>query len=92
MHYVYILANHSNEVIYIGVTNDLRRQLREHREGRIEGFTKKYHVKKLLYYESYSSPIDAVSRERQLKKWTREKKNNLIALKNPNWDDWSEAF
>ncbi len=87
MYYIYILTNKTNEVMYIGVTNDLKRRLYEHKNELIDGFTKKYHVHKLVYYEEYSEIIDAITREKQLKHWTRAKKNWLIETRNPTWDD-----
>lgn len=92
MYYVYILTSQSNRVMYIGVTNDLRRRVREHKSEQIDGFTKKYHVHKLVYYEEYHEIYDAISREKQLKGWRREKKNLLVETKNPTWDDWFESF
>ncbi|MBQ9759907.1 MAG: GIY-YIG nuclease family protein [Clostridia bacterium] len=92
MFYVYILTNQTNAVMYIGMTNDLRRRITEHRNEEIDGFTKKYHVKKLVYYERYQNPLSAIAREKQLKHWTRKKKNALIEEHNPMWDDWAEAF
>ena len=92
MYYVYILTNKTDKVMYIGVTNDLRRRLCEHKNEQIEGFTKRYHVHKLVYYEEYHEVNDAIAREKQLKGWNREKKNALVATKNPNFDDWSEGF
>lgn len=92
MYCVYILTNKTNTVLYIGVTNDLRRRLYEHKNGQIEGFTEKYHAYKLVYYEKYSEIHEAIVREKQLKRWTRAKKNGLIEMKNPNWNDWGEEF
>ena len=92
MYYVYILTNKTDAVMYIGVTNDLRRRLYEHKNEQIEGFTKKYHVHKLVYFEEYSEVNDAIAREKQLKRWVRSKKNWLVETKNPNWDDWGEGF
>ncbi len=92
MYYVYILTNKTNAVMYIGVTNDLRRRLCEHKNEQIEGFTKKYHVHKLVYFEEYSEVNDAIAREKQLKRWVRLKKNRLVETKNPCWDDWGEEF
>ena len=91
MYWVYILTNTANAVMYIGVTNDLRRRLLEHKNEQISGFTKKYHLHKLVYFEEYSEVAGAISREKQLKRWKREKKNWLVETKNPNWDDWSEG-
>ena len=92
MYYVYILTNKTDTVMYIGVTNDLQRRLCEHKNEQIEGFTKRYHVHKLVYYEEYHEINDAIAREKQLKGWKREKKNALVLAKNPNLDDWSEGF
>ncbi len=77
MYYIYILTNKTNDVMYVGVTNDLKRRLYEHKNELIKGFTKKYHVHKLVYYEEYSEIIDAITREKQLKRWTRAKKIGL---------------
>ena len=88
MYYVYILTNKTNSVMYIGVTNDLCRRLQEHKNETIDCFTKKYHVHKLVYLEEYREIYDAIAREKQLKGWTRAKKNMLIEVKNPNWIDW----
>ena len=90
MYYVYILTNPTGTVMYIGVTNDLKRRLYEHKNEFIEGFTKKYKVNKLVYFEEYSDVYEAISREKQLKKWRRSKKNRLVEIQNPNWDDWGE--
>ena len=73
--------------MYIGVTNDLKRRVREHKSEQISGFTQKYHVRKLVYFEEYSSITDAIAREKQLKKWTRQKKNLLVESKNPEWKE-----
>lgn len=92
MYYVYILTNKNNSVIYVGITNDLNRRLYEHKTEQIEGFTKKYHLHKLVYFEEYSNVKDAIEREKQLKHWVRNKKNSLIQEQNPNWDDFGEYF
>ena len=92
MYYVYILTNKTDDVMYIGVTNDLSRRLREHKTEQIEGFTKKYHVHKLVYFEEYSEAYAAIAREKQLKRWRRSKKNQLVETKNPSWSDWGDAF
>jgi putative endonuclease len=86
-YYVYILTNKGNNVFYIGMTNDLGRRLFEHKEGLIDGFTKKYRVNKLIYYEIYKYVDQAISREKQLKGWRREKKLNLIKQVNPNFEE-----
>ena len=90
MYYVYILTNKSNEVLYIGVTNNLPRRLFEHKNEQIEGFTKKYHIHKLVFFEEFSDINDAIACEKQLKRWTRAKKNALIESKNPDWRDLSK--
>ncbi|MBQ7391829.1 MAG: GIY-YIG nuclease family protein [Clostridia bacterium] len=92
MYYVYILASKANAMLYIGVTNDLRHRLREHREGLFEGYTKTYDIHKLVFFEEFSNINDAIACEKRLKRWTRAKKNALVESKNPNWDDWSEGF
>jgi putative endonuclease len=88
-YYVYFLSNWNNKVLYIGVTNDLQRRIYEHRQKLIPGFTEKYNVNKLVYYEETSDVIAAISREKQLKKWRRDKKNSLVIGVNPEWRDLS---
>ena len=90
MYYVYILTNKFNNVLYIGMTNDLKRRLLEHKEEKNDGFTKKYRVHKLVYFESFHHVETAILREKQLKSWKREKKNALIATVNEAWRDLSE--
>ena len=85
-YFVYILSSISR-VLYIGVTNDLPRRIWEHKQGMADGFTKKYKIHCLIYYETYPSIIDAISREKQLKKWRREKKCMLIEKSNPGWHE-----
>ncbi len=89
-YFVYFLTNWNNKVLYIGVTNNLERRLSEHKQGIVEGFTKKYNVNKLVYYEWYSDIKMAIAREKEIKGWKRIKKNQLIESTNPNWDDISE--
>ena len=86
-YYTYILTNKYNEVLYIGVTNDLERRVAEHRSGMIPGFTQKYNCHKLVYYEEYSEVEMAIAREKQLKKWSRPKKDTLIATMNKEWEE-----
>ena len=78
--------------MYIGVTNDLERRIYEHKNKIIEGFTKKYNVNKLVYYEQTTDVEAAIEREKQLKGWKRERKNNLVETINPEWRDLSEDF
>src|ERR1043165_4298207 len=85
--YVYILASQIGGTLYIGVTNDLIRRVFEHKSKFVRGFTKKYDVVKLVYYEQYDDIENAIQREKRLKKWNRQWKIRLIEEKNPNWDD-----
>jgi putative endonuclease len=78
--------------MYIGVTNDLKRRLFEHKNKIYPGFTNKYNLNKIVYYELFFDINDAMRREKELKKWRREKKNNLIELINPNWNDLSQEL
>ena len=88
-YYVYILANWNNKVIYTGVTNDLERRLYEHKNGLSDGFTKKYNVHKLVYFECTEDVYSAISREKQIKGWTRAKNNQLIESMNSEWKELS---
>ena len=92
MYFVYILANWDDTVLYIGVTGNLPRRLYEHRNGLVDGFTKKYNVHKLVYYEQTNDVYSAISREKQLKHWSRAKKNTLIQKANPQWLDLSLSW
>ncbi len=86
-YYVYILTNRTNNVLYIGVTNNLERRVFEHKLGLIEGFSKRYKLTKLIYFEESLSVVDAIAREKQLKNWHREWKLNLIKSINPGFKD-----
>lgn len=88
-YYVYIITNKKNGVLYIGMTNDLERRIFEHKHKLIDGFSKRYNLSKLIYYETYSQVQDAILREKRLKKWKRDWKINLILKENPNWNDLS---
>ena len=90
--YIYFLTNHHNNVLYVGVTNDLVRRIAEHKAKINKGFTYKYNCDKLVYYEVYTLMIDAIAREKQLKNWKREWKNKLINDINPEWRDLSEEI
>ena len=92
MYFVYILSNWDDSVLYIGVTGNLPRRLYEHRNGLADGFTKKYNVHKLIYFEQTNDAYSAISREKQLKKWRRSKKNELISKMNPGWNDLSKTW
>ena len=91
-YYVYILTNYKNKTLYIGVTKNLQRRITEHKNELIEGFTKKYKLKKLLYFEEFVNIKDALKREKQLKNWHREWKFNLIRKANPEFRDIAEEF
>lgn len=86
---VYMITNWTNEVLYIGVTSDLEKRIYEHKTGQHEGFSKKYNLKKMVYCEDYSDVNEALAREKQLKNWSRKKKDRLVEQMNPEWDDLS---
>ena len=89
-YYVYILTNQLHSVLYVGMTNDLKRRIFEHKNGIIEGFTKKFQIKHLIYYETTNDVRSAIEREKQLKHWSREKKEGLIGKANKRWEDLSD--
>jgi len=86
-YYVYILASKKNGTLYTGVTSDLIKRVYEHKEGITGGFTKKYNVKLLVYYEEFNEIEEAIKREKNIKYWKREWKLNTIEKDNPNWED-----
>ena len=86
-YWVYILASKIGGTLYIGITNDLVRRVYQHRERLTRGFTRRYDVKRLVYFEQFDDPENAIRREKRLKKWTRAWKIQLIEKDNPNWDD-----
>ena len=86
-YYVYILASRPNGTLYVGVTNDLQRRIFEHKNNLIQGFTKKYNVHTLVYYETTNDIDIALNREKELKRYTRKKKIILIETSNPHWKD-----
>ena len=92
MYFVYILSNWDDSVLYIGVTGNLMRRLYEHREHLVAGFSSKYNTNKLVYFEETSDVYSAISREKQLKGWSRKKKNDLIQTTNPEWKDLSAGW
>jgi len=92
MYWVYILASGKHGTIYIGVTNDLVRRVYQHKNKLIKGFTSHYGVVHLVWFEGYDDPTSAIEREKELKKWRREWKVNLIERDNPNWDDLYESI
>ncbi len=92
VYYVYILASAPNGTLYIGVTNDLVRRVYEHQSDAVDGFTKRYGVHRLVYFEATDNIEAAIVREKRLKKWPRSWKTDLIIRENPTWDDLSPAI
>ena len=90
MYYVYILANWNNKVLYTGVTGNLKRRIYEHKNKLADGFTNKYNVDKLVYYDSTDDVREAIKREKEIKGWKRIKKDDLVSEFNPEWRDLSE--
>lgn len=86
-YYVYILASKRNGTLYVGITSDLQRRVYEHKQGEVEGFTKKYNIKKLVYFEQGRDAEAALDREKLPKKWDRQWKLDLIEKNNPAWRD-----
>ena len=92
-YYVYILSNNTGTTVYIGVTNDLVRRVYEHRmKLDANGFTARYDIHKLVYYEVTNNVEAAIAREKQLKSWNRKRKNKLVETRNPNWEDLYETI
>jgi len=92
MHYVYILASRKHGTLYLGVTRDLVRRVYEHKNDVVRGFTSRYGVHVLVWFEDYDDATNAITREKELKKWRREWKINLIERENPNWQDLYDAI
>jgi len=86
-YWVYIMTNRSLHALYVGVTNDLERRVWEHRQGVGSAFVKKYHVNRLVHVEEYQDVNEAIGREKQLKGWRRQRKNELVMVANPGWAD-----
>ena len=91
-YYIYIMTNKNNTVLYTGITNDLKRRVYEHKEKLVDGFTKKYNVTKLVYYEVFEDPENAILREKQIKAGSRQKKLDLINSVNGEWLDLYEEI
>ncbi len=91
-YYVYILASKKDGVLYVGITNDLIKRVYQHKNNLIEGFTKKYFVHKLVYYEMYNDINNAITKEKQIKMWKRQWKIDLIEKMNPGWKDLYELL
>ena len=85
--YVYILTNSADKVLYVGVTSNLVKRIYEHKSKFVEGFSQKYNLTKLVYYEVVNDMYSAITREKQIKGWVRSKKNELIQSMNPRWAD-----
>ena len=91
-YYLYILSNKKNGTLYVGVTNNLERRMFEHKNKLVEGFTKKYGLYHLIYFEGFSHVNDAIKREKNIKKWKRQWKINLIEEENPYWEDLAKDW
>jgi putative endonuclease len=91
-YYIYILTNQYHTVFYVGVTNNLIRRVYEHKNKLVKGFTAKYNINKLVYYEVFSDVRDAIYREKQIKSWSRKKKIEMIEKFNPEWKDLYEEI
>ncbi len=91
-YYLYILSNKYNGTLYIGITNDLERRMFEHKNKLIEGFSKRYGLNRLVYFETFQNIKDAIKREKNMKKWKREWKIKRIREDNPNWSDLSKNW
>ena len=91
-YYVYIMSSINKNTIYIGVTNNIERRVFEHKNKLTKGFTEKYNCVNLVYYETHNQIVEAIYREKQLKKWNRAWKDELIESENPNWLDLSEEW
>ena len=92
MYYVYILASRRHGTLYIGVTNSVQKRLEDHRTGKGSSFVKQYGVYRLVYVESYERAVDAIAREKQLKRWKRDWKIELIERENLDWRDLSDLL
>ena len=90
--YIYIMSNKLNGTLYVGVTSDIIKRVYEHKNNLVDGFTKKYNLKTLVYYEIYDDITDAITREKQLKAGSRAKKIELIKKMNPEWNDLYESL
>ena len=86
-YYTYVMSNKVRTVLYVGVTNGLTKRVLQHRSGKTDGFTCRYHCDRLVYFERFAKPSEAIAREKQLKGWRRQKKEELIASQNPQWED-----
>jgi len=92
LYYIYILASQKKGTLYIGMTNNLARRVQEHKQGLLDGFSKRYNIKQLVYFEGTKYILNAIIREKRLKKWKREWKIKLIEEQNPEWKDLSNEI
>ena len=90
-YYVYIMTNQSR-TLYGGFTHNIRQRVRQHNDGLVEGFTSRYKIDSLVYFETFSDVTSGIAREKQIKRWRREKKVRLITLENPDWRDLSDGW
>lgn len=91
-YYMYIMTNERKNVLYAGMTGDLKWRVYEHKSKIIKGFTSRYNITRIVYYEEFDNPYDAICREKQIKGWLRKKKEALIRSMNPNWLDLSKDW
>jgi putative endonuclease len=91
-YYVYLLASRKDGALYVGTTNDLVRRVYEHRTKAVPGFTARYNITKLVWFEVYEDPVSAITREKEIKKWRRAWKIALIVRDNPHWDDLYDSI
>jgi putative endonuclease len=91
-YYVYILTNWNNTVLYVGVTSNLTRRIYEHKNKVVSGFTEKYNLSKLVYFQETNDVLSAITREKEIKRWRRDKKADLVSSMNPEWRDLSELW
>jgi putative endonuclease len=92
VYYVYLLASQKHGTLYVGVTSNLLGRVYQHKTGVVRGFTRRYHVHLLVWFECYDDPLNAIAREKEIKKWRREWKINLIESTNPEWLDLYETL
>jgi putative endonuclease len=92
VYYVYLMATRKHGTLYVGVTNNLVRRGYHHRTNAVRGFTSRYHVHQLVWFETYDDPLTAIAREKEIKKWRRDWKVNLIERTNPEWFDLYESI
>jgi putative endonuclease len=92
VYYVYLMASRKHGTLYVGVTNNLARRAYQHRTGVVASFTSRYHIRSLVWFEGYDEPLAAIAREKEIKKWRREWKINLIEQSNPEWIDLFESI